>query len=38
MANLQNNGYENPDVLVSTEWAAEHISDPKVRIVDCRLE
>ena len=34
MANLQNNGYENPDVLVSTEWAAEHISDPKVRIVE----
>jgi thiosulfate/3-mercaptopyruvate sulfurtransferase len=28
------NGYTNPDVLVSTEWVEEHLSDPGVRIVE----
>ena len=28
------NGYANPDVLVETEWMAEHLDDPKVRIVE----
>ena len=27
-------GYANPDVLVSTEWVAEHLNDPNVRIVE----
>ena len=27
-------GYANPDVLVSTDWVAEHLDDPKVRIVE----
>jgi len=26
--------YANPDVLVSTEWVAGHLHDPKVRIVE----
>ena len=26
--------YANPDVLVSTEWVAEHQNDPAVRIVE----
>ena len=26
--------YANPDVLVSTEWVAEHQNDPTVRIVE----
>jgi len=26
--------YANPDVLVTTEWAAQHTGDPKVRIVE----
>ena len=26
--------YENPDVLVSTEWVSRHLKDPKVRIVE----
>lgn len=26
--------YANPDVLVSTQWVAEHINDPEVRIVE----
>lgn len=24
------------DVLVSTEWLADHLADPRVRVVDCR--
>jgi thiosulfate/3-mercaptopyruvate sulfurtransferase len=27
-------GYANPDVLVTTEWVAQHLDDPKVRIVE----
>lgn len=26
--------YANPDVLVSTEWVAEHLEDPDVRLVE----
>ena len=26
--------YENPDVLVSTEWVSRHLEDPNVRIVE----
>lgn len=30
-------GTLNPDeILVSTDWLAEHLDDPKVRVVDCR--
>jgi thiosulfate/3-mercaptopyruvate sulfurtransferase len=27
-------GYQNPDVLVTTAWVAEHLNDPNVRIVE----
>lgn len=27
-------GYANPDVLVSTEWVAQHLNDPNVRIIE----
>src|SRR6266545_4423536 len=27
--------YANPEALVSTEWLAEHLSDPDIRIFDC---
>lgn len=27
-------GYAHPEVLVSTDWVAEHLSDPKVRILE----
>ncbi len=27
-------GYANPDVLVSTEWVAQHLNDPSIRIVE----
>jgi thiosulfate/3-mercaptopyruvate sulfurtransferase len=33
-APIEERGYENPDVLVSTEWVAEHLNDPDVRIVE----
>src|SRR3954447_16525728 len=28
------NGYANPDVLVSTDWVAQHLNDPKIRIAE----
>ena len=30
-----NAGYANPQLLVDTQWLADHINDPNVRIVDC---
>ena len=27
-------GYARPDVLVSTQWVADHLGDPTVRIVE----
>ena len=27
-------GYAKPDVLVSTEWVAQHLNDPSVRIIE----
>lgn len=34
MARIEDRGYANPDMLVSTEWVAEHLDDPDVRIVE----
>jgi thiosulfate/3-mercaptopyruvate sulfurtransferase len=31
---LQDRGYARPDVLVSTDWLAEHLNDPSVRIIE----
>jgi len=30
--------YKHPEVLVSTEWAAEHLADPKVRLVEVDVD
>ena len=30
--------YANPDVLVSTEWAAQHLNDPAVRLVEVDVD
>jgi thiosulfate/3-mercaptopyruvate sulfurtransferase len=27
--------YANPEALISTEWLAEHLSDPDLKILDC---
>ena len=34
MSEIEKRGYAHPDVLVSTEWVAEHLNDPKVRIIE----
>jgi thiosulfate/3-mercaptopyruvate sulfurtransferase len=31
---IEQRGYAHPEVLVSTEWVAEHLNDPKVRLVE----
>lgn len=37
MSEASSDGWANRDrYLVSTEWLAEHLDDPKIRIVDCR--
>src|SRR5579883_1684946 len=33
-AGSSESGYANPDVLVSTDWVAQHRNDPNVRIVE----
>jgi thiosulfate/3-mercaptopyruvate sulfurtransferase len=30
--------YRHPEVLVSTEWAAEHLNDPKIRLVEVDVD
>ncbi|MGE5796770.1 MAG: sulfurtransferase [Ignavibacteria bacterium] len=34
MSEIKDRGYSNPDVLVTTEWAANHLNDKNVRIVE----
>ncbi len=34
LADIAARGYTRPEVLVSTEWLAQHASDPNVRIVE----
>ena len=31
---IESRGYARPDMLVSTEWVAEHLDDPSIRIVE----
>ena len=31
---ISQRGYAHPDVLVSTDWVAEHLNDPNVRMVE----
>lgn len=31
---IESRGYAHPEVLVSTEWVADHLDDPNVRIVE----
>lgn len=32
---MSDTGYAHPELLAETEWLAEHLEDPSVRIVDC---
>lgn len=34
MSELADKGYANPQVLVDTAWVADHLNDPKVRILE----
>jgi thiosulfate/3-mercaptopyruvate sulfurtransferase len=34
MTDLVARGYAHPDALVSTEWVAEHLNDPSIRIIE----
>ena len=34
MAEIKERGYVHPDMLVSTDWVANHLDDPNVRIVE----
>lgn len=34
MSEIASRGYANPDSLVSTEWVAQHLGDPGVRIIE----
>jgi thiosulfate/3-mercaptopyruvate sulfurtransferase len=34
VTNIADRGYANPDVLVSTDWVAEHLNDPAIRLVE----
>ncbi len=31
---IEERGYTHPEVLVSTDWVAEHLHDPEVRIIE----
>ncbi len=34
MSDIKERGYANSNVLVSTDWVAEHLKDPNVRIIE----
>ena len=34
MSDITSRGYAHPEVLVSTEWVAQHLDDPDVRIIE----
>ena len=34
MNEIKNKGYVHPEVLVTTAWVEEHLTDPKIRIVE----
>jgi thiosulfate/3-mercaptopyruvate sulfurtransferase len=31
---IEERGYAHPEVLVSTDWVAQHLNDPKVRLIE----
>ncbi len=34
MSDIASRGYANPDVLVSTDWVAQHLDDPSIRVIE----
>lgn len=34
MSDIQSRGYANPDILVSTDWLADNLNNPNIRIIE----
>lgn len=34
---IRDRGYAHPELLAETDWLADHLTDPKVRLIDARL-
>ena len=34
MTDIQSRGYAKPELLVSTEWVADHLTDPNIIIIE----
>lgn len=34
MSDIQSRGYAHPEMLVSTDWVADHLGDPSIRIIE----
>ena len=34
MSDIEKRGYSHPDMLVATDWVAQHLDDPQIRIVE----
>ena len=34
MSEIEKRGYSHPDMLVATDWVAQHLDDPQIRIVE----
>jgi thiosulfate/3-mercaptopyruvate sulfurtransferase len=32
------NRFAHPEVLVSTDWVAQHLNDPNIRLVECNKD
>ena len=35
---IRERGYPHPELLAETDWLADHLSDPTVRVVDARSD
>ena len=35
---MTTNGYAHPETVVSTDWVAEHLNDPTVRLVEVDVD
>ena len=33
---VKDRGYAHPELLTDTDWLADHLTDPKVRVIDAR--
>ena len=31
---IQEKGYAHPDTLVTTQWVADHLNDPSIRLIE----